>query len=164
MKNQFKNCKRIFILLVVTFCCGALSARAQQPDFSGNWQVDTLKSTFHGFSSQSAPLEIQMTQKNGEITVIRHQVIGENDINYTEKMSFDGKPITTDIIQDVTRTSTIKWSADGRSLIEASDYSIGQQATETWTLSSDGKMLTIQKEIGTNGKKINMAFVYDKIN
>ena len=136
------------LMLLAVFCC---STNLQKVNFSGIWQVDSLKSNFRGFV---AAVTIKIEQTTDTISIQRTTRTGRGDTrSSTDKLPLDGKTMTT---ANGTQKSgiSIKWS--GQALVEKSRYTddahnAKYQATETWTLSPDSKTLTIDRVIEDDG-------------
>jgi len=62
----------------------------------------------------------------------------------------------------------INWSEDKTALIRTSSYFTGDSpnvdytSKETWRLSSDGKTLTLSRDLSVNGRTLAIRAVYDR--
>jgi hypothetical protein len=149
-------------IAIASFLLIGLNAYAQKTDFNGSWILNKESSEFGDISPNSAAISLKVVQDKDQIAVERRQKTAAGELDYTEHLAFDGKAIATSVKADLTRTSLVKWSADGKTLTEESTYSNGQQAKETWTLYGEGKLLTIRKEVVINGEEHDTVYVYDK--
>jgi len=123
-----------------------LSMAKAQENFSGIYTLDANK-TQH----IDAPLEIiasklKISQTN--TTIIIQRTTGERVI--TDTLSLDGMQKTSITPTGRTKVAGITWSADKKQLIEVAKNSTREDANtpdytikETWSLSVDGKTLTI---------------------
>jgi hypothetical protein len=127
------------------------SAKSQKVNFSGLWKVDSLKSNFRGFV---APIKIKIEQTTDTISIQRTMRTGRGDIRtFTNKLPLDGKTMTNTNGPEKSIIS-IKWS--GQALVETSwghedTHNTTYQATETWTLSPDGKTITNDRVVANDG-------------
>jgi hypothetical protein len=143
----------ILLLLLVS-----LTAAQKKPNFSGRWEMDTAK-------SQLRPL----TKWNHLSLAVEHQE-PKLIVNMTTRYADGGEsttqlPLTTDgreVALDVTKGSRIyRTNWVGAKLVIKWDQ--GGERSETWTLSPDGKTLTIDCSAKpANGPEQNWKHVLNK--
>ena len=135
------------------------------PNFSGTWNLDAAKSDF---GMMPAPESIVMVVDHKEptvkVTTTQKSQMGDssNDSTYTT----DGKENVNKVRgpagdQDV--KSTTKWSGTTLTTsraIEAQGMSIG--IDDSWDLSADGKVLTINRQLKTPQGDLSMRLVLNK--
>jgi hypothetical protein len=154
MKNKLKKAIKsvysgVFALILLAGCSN--SALSQRVNFSGTWKIDSLKTNFGGFM---APVTYKIAQTKDTISIERTIRPGRGDArSFTEKLPLDGKTMTNTHGNEKSITS-IKWS--GQALVESSwahedTHNTTYQATETWTLSPDGKTLTNDRVVANDG-------------
>jgi hypothetical protein len=136
------------LILLAVFCC---SAKLQKVNFSGIWQVDSLKSNFGRYV---VPVTLKIVQTTDTISIEKtiHRGPGDN-LSFTYKLPLDGKTMT-DTRGTAKSSQSIKWS--GQALLETSifrddTHNTTYQAAETWTLSPDSKTLTVDRAIANDG-------------
>lgn len=140
----------------------AAPARAwDKPNYTGDWKLNAGKSDF---GPMPAPEKMNRTVKhedpNLKITTTQTGPQGEftSELNFTT----DGKPSTNKVRgQDV--TGAAKW--DGDTLTVSAKREVqGMEITtnERWTLSEDGKTLTIDNKINTPQGDFDVKLVMDK--
>jgi hypothetical protein len=136
------------VLLTVT----AAVAQTATPNFSGTWKLDLAKSDFGPIPPpESIVMVIDHKDPALKISVTQKSQMGDasNDSTYTT----DGKDNVNKMASpagDMDVTSQTKWK--GQSLttsrtIQAQGMTIG--VDESWDLSADGKVLTINRQLKT---------------
>lgn len=147
----------------------SLSAAQDPPNFAGTWKLNVSKSN-PGDYGPSARTEV-ITQDGSKFTdkVTSTTQTGEND--YTLTFTADGKKVTVPpdspeanmgnlTLKDITAT------LDSGSLVLAEDLSYQGQvdiaAQLTYSLSSDGKTLTIADHASTSMGDFDTSLVFDK--
>jgi hypothetical protein len=148
----------ISVLLLAVFC-----AAADTPNFSGIWKMDPARSDF---GPQTAPQSAEY--------VIRH-VGATVAFNYTQ----DGRTVRVDLIPDNEERITSStdetavwtkcyWSGSVLVIESREKRRFGNQAstgvswTSNWTLSPDGKELTIEKTIHTEDGEFKQKVLFVK--
>lgn len=139
-------------------------------DYSGSWKLNESKSELGDYGGRFAPRKIKAEQKEESITIDRTaQSFNGGEATSTETISFDGKPSQTSVFGAAVKKSTAKWSDDGQTLTIS--YTITFQrngepleitGTEAWSLSADGKTLTLQTVSNSPQGELAMKMVYDK--
>jgi hypothetical protein len=147
--------------LLLTFTAAAQSL----PDFSGTWTLDAAKSDFGPMPPpDSIVMVIDHKEPTLKMTVTQKSQMGDatNDSTYTT----DGKDNVNKVRSaagEQNFKSTTKWSgkvlATNRT-IEAQGMSIG--IDETWDLSPDGKVMTINRTLNTPQGAFNTKMVLNK--
>lgn len=161
--------KRLFLLAAI-LCLGAASGLAQaKTDFSGTWSLDISKSKLDE-RSRIESMKLTVTQTEKDITVVpetkrqeppaggmgrpggggRAGFGGDSTFTY----SLDGKETRTELASPMGVVPvTLKAVSDGGKLKLTSTRTFNTQmgemtmtTTEVWSLSADGKTLTIERE------------------
>ena len=149
--------RSIFLLCVPA----VLLVAADNPNYSGHWVADLTKSDF-GMAPPPERLERDIDHKDPDMKVKTTQK-GQRGESVTEsKYTTDGKEST---IQMRGREAKIKAVfKDGKLVVasksEINGAEIGQ--TETWTLSGDGKTLTIENEVKAPQGEFKMKLLLTK--
>jgi hypothetical protein len=151
--------------LVVALALAA-SAAAQAPDFSGTWKLDTARSkvtpaaTIAGLIPNGAPPILHVTQPaNGTLLV-------ESQINEGQSRIYKPKAKTsTQAGQGGTVTMATTWN--GRTVVAEgmTEAPNGARAAvkETFTLSADGKTLTVDVVTTADGQTHTSTMTYARI-
>jgi hypothetical protein len=131
-------------LLLVLLLAGALAAQ-DKPNFSGNWKLDLAKSDFGAFPApEKASLKVD--HQDPKLNVVSSATSDMGDQNVDLKLMTDGTE-TTNEVMGMPVKSKGKW--DGRAVILESKFTMdsGDVAiVDRWTLSDDGKTLTLDRK------------------
>lgn len=146
----------VSVQLMLLIAASQMAAQ-KKPDFSGRWELDTAKSQLRPTKWNSLALAVEPQGSKLKINVTL-KYPQEPDYNYQIPLTTDGTRVSVDMGKN-TRVyhSTwlgaklvIKWNEDG-------------ERTETWSLSQDGRTLTI---IGsaklTSGGAENWKYVMER--
>jgi hypothetical protein len=147
--------------------CAAMTvaAAADHPNFSGTWRLDTEKSQFgKGYRVPTRQIdtivhhdpELEVTQDEEYATIPK-------ELHGTMKYTTDGK-VCTNVILGYTFTSTVKW--DGSELVvdSKSDYEDTPiRLLDHWSLSADGKVLTVHRHFESPSRKVDQVLVFEKV-
>jgi hypothetical protein len=148
MKTYSKN---LFALLIAPAFLFAFTFKMDRTNFSGEWKLNESKSELGQFA-RFAPRTIKTDQKADAISISRTAPsFNGDDATTNETLSYDGKETETTVFGNSKRKSTAKWSDDGKTftinytlLLDFNGQTNEIKGTETWTLSDDGKALTVQ--------------------
>ncbi len=146
---------RVFFLSLVA--CLAAAWAQDKPNFSGTWKLDTAKSDFGAFPApEKATLKVD--HQDPKVNVTSSAVSEMGDQNIELKLMTDGTE-TSNEVMGIPVKSTGKW--DGKSVVFDSKFTTdgGDVAiAERWTLSEDGKTLTLERRwsgsMGDNTQKL----------
>lgn len=149
--------------------CSASAVHAQKAGFSGDWKLNEAKSTL-GQYTRMTPRTLKVNSQKDSL-VIQRSSTGQDgtEMNYIDKLTFDGKEAETTMSANAKKKSTAKWSDDGQSLTVSSTIFFdrdGQtfevKVEEVWKLSEGGKVLTVAStstsQMGTN----TTSLLFDK--
>jgi len=152
--------KLLFITFLVGLSLGTASAQ-QKPDFSGTWKLNVAKSDFGVLPGPTSRTDV-ITHKDPALsytyTAEGPQGKQEGKITYTT----DGKEAVNKMGEREIK-STLKWV--GSSLVISSKFVFnGNDATGegTWTLSPDGKTLTINQHYASSLGEVDQKIVLEK--
>jgi hypothetical protein len=152
--------KKLFgIFAVLAFA--ALPALAK-PNFTGDWKLNTSKSDFG-----AVPAPDSMTSKidhaDPKISNVSKQSSPMGEIEIKTICTTDGKECTNEGFQGSTSKSVMKW--DGDALLVETKGQFGDldfTAKQKWTLSDDGKTLTIAQNFSTSMGDFTQTLVFEK--
>ena len=167
MKN---NCLFLmgFLAGMVFLSVPVQSAKAGNPDFTGKWVLNEEKSTI-GERMFFASVELVVKQDAGTISIDRTRT-GRDGERRTrnEKLNTDGTE-NVSTRENGSTTTVATWSEDGQSLNLRSDIEFNRQGetftmnrSETWTMDSGGKVLTIESTSSSPRGENSVTLVYDK--
>jgi hypothetical protein len=182
MKTQnFKSTSKnlaVFLMVMVTAISGYALVKA---NFSGDWVLDAEKSTFAAppGGGQGGPgagrrgdAKLKVTQTGTALTVVRTSAGRDGaEVITTDNLTADGKESqSTGGREGSIRKVSAKWSDDQNTVVITSNTSMSFQGgdpiqipgKETWSLSADGKVLTIDSERSFQGNAMTSKLVYNK--
>jgi hypothetical protein len=153
---------RKLLLIACLIALPLVPAFAQQkPDFSGTWKLNVAKSDFGPLPGPDSRTDV-ITHKDPSMTdeVVAEGAQGKQQ--YTAKYTTDGKEVTNQIgPYDV--KSTLKW--DGSNLVISAKFKISDAdvtAQSTWSLSADGKTITINAHFVSAMGEADQKIVLEK--
>ena len=137
------------------------TVRAANPDFSGSWKLNPARSNFGSFPApQSATRKITQTGVRLSITNVQTGAKGAvtTELVYTT----DGKPVTNESKGGESKGSA-QWIGD-KLMIESSRDVQGTTLTQKdiWTLSPDGKTLTVDSHVTLPNGDFDIKQVFEK--
>jgi hypothetical protein len=152
--------KLISITFLIALTVASVSAQ-QKPDFSGTWKLNVDKSDFGMLGGPTSRTDV-ITHKDPALsytfTAEGPQGKQEGKLTYTT----DGKEVVNKMGEREMK-STVKWA--GSSLVISSKFVFnGTDATGegNWSLSPDGKTLTINQHYASSLGEADQKIVFDK--
>lgn len=153
MKTQF--------LIAVVSLAGSIAASAAQTDFSGTWAFNTEKSQNIGMMAQMK-MSLSIQQSDTALDITANSTYQGKDQDSKTHLDLTGKSVTNESPMGGPNETVSKW--DGSKLVTTWT---GQSAvagktvvrTETRSLSSDGKVLTVESVRGSNPP---VVMIFDK--
>jgi len=149
-----------FTTILLAVAAAALPAIAK-PNFSGEWKLNTTKSTFGqmpGPSSMTSKIVHEDPKLKNTVKQSREQGEFETEANYTT----DGKECTNQMF-GTDMKSTVKWEGDTlriESKTKFGDTDVTVQ--DKWSLAEDGKTLTIVRSFKSNMGAGEQTLVFEK--
>jgi len=167
MKAAFS--KRVFSLLLGSAFLFAFTSKIDKANYSGDWKLNETKSELGQFD-RFAVRSIKAEQKDESIAITRTQPSFNGDeTTSTETLTFDGKETESTIFENSKRKASAKWSDDGKTLIinytlqlDFNGQSMEIKGADTWTVSGDGKNLTVETKSSSAQGEFSWKAVYDK--
>jgi hypothetical protein len=165
---MINNTRKLFAVILASTAFFAF--RPAPTNFSGTWALNEGKSEFGQFGSRGAPSKIVVDQKVDAIAIDRtgSNFQGET-VTSTESLGFDGKEVESTFLGSAKKKSSMKWAADQQSFTVGYNILFGQgdrtfelKGTETWTLSADGKTLTVANTGSTPQGEFSTKMAFDK--
>jgi len=134
------------------------------PDFGGTWEINAAKSDFGQFP---APSKLTMTVVQSPTTLKSTQLMStpNGDVNTTIDLALDGKETTGTGFGGMATKNVAKLDA-GALVVNTSMQAQGAEMTQTskWTLSPDGKLLTVAQSLNGPMGALSFTMVFDKKN
>jgi hypothetical protein len=157
--------KRVLITAGLSVLLAASAFAQAKPDFSGTWNLDLTKSDF-GPTPPPDSMVLVVEHKEPALKIMSTQTSQGASISNTRNITTDGKPNanklqTGDGAQDVTSTS--KWNGNKLSTaytLEMQGMKLG--VNDSWSLSADGKVLTVMRAISTEQGDLALTTVFNK--
>ena len=166
--HSFKKLASFLFLAVLLF--SFRPAQTFQTDFSGTWKLNESKSELGQYGARGVASKIMIEQKKDMVSLAKtaNNFQGE-EATTTEILSFDGKETESLVFGSAKRKAKLKWSSDGQNMLVSATIAFEREgqtfdisSTETWSLSSDGKTLTVVSNITTPQGEISIKAAYDK--
>ncbi len=136
-------------------------AADEKPDFSGHWSIDLAKSDF-GMMPPPDKLERDIDHKDPDIKIKTLQAGARGERTSESKLTTDGKESSVQVMGREAK-SIAAWKGSKltvKTKLEFNGAEILQN--ETWTLSGDGKVLTIENAISSPQGEFTMKNVFTK--
>lgn len=143
---------------------GAPAAATAHPDFSGTWVLDTTKSQ----SPMPLPgtMQIVVAQAANSMKIDRTASTPNGDMSTSTSWTLDGqtsKNTVTQMGMSIDMNTIANW--DGAALVAKTTADVGGQTleqTDRWSLSADGKELTINTDVSAGGQQMSAKLVLNK--
>ena len=154
-----------YLVLAVLIGFVTPSAQGAKPDFTGKWSLDAAKSDFGQVPAPDSMVH-DIEHKEPNLKVMTSVKSAAGDTTNTRTFSTDGKESTNKLSMMGTEqavTTTAKW--EGPSLIVSASFEAQGttvQLIDTWTLSGDGKVLTIGRVVKTPQGDFTTKTVFNK--
>lgn len=175
MKKILKNTVKPGALMIICFLT-SMRLIDKKPDFSGAWRLNTEKTKFGGLPSTGVGRQLNIKQYSDKLIIQRRAGAngpGDSITIDTFKFNFRKEPVADMFKHHIAYSG---WFDDGKHLTKivfsqhavqdartSSKESIEQKTMVTWSLSADGKTLTIDEDISlSNGMGFPVLLVYDK--
>jgi ABC-type transport system substrate-binding protein len=138
---------RLFPLALLTLAFGMAHAQAK-PNFTGTWKVNVAKSDFGAMPAPDSRTD-KITHEDPDLKLHVAQSGQMGDMTYDAVYTTDGKESTNSINGNVFK-STVKWDGDDLSVDTKGSFN-GMDVTikDRWTLSEDGKTITVQRHLAS---------------
>lgn len=146
-------------LLMILAAVAAIAPAQFKPNFSGTWKADIAKSNFGALPSpQSATVKVEHSDPNLKLVWITVGDAGER----TFELSFttDGKECTN-FVGNVELKSVLKWE-EAALLMEHKAAGGEVVVRDRWTLSEDGKTLTLVRHWSGSQGETTQTLVHQK--
>ena len=153
----------MFVLLVLPIA--VLRAQDATPNFTGKWSLDAAKSDFGPMPPPESVVHV-IEHKEPTVKIVTTQKGAQGEVTNERQLTTDGKENVNKMRmgpgeQDV--KSNTKWS--GKALTTRFKLDMQGNAfdvNDAWTLSDDGKVLTIVREIESAQGAFTTTTVYNK--
>jgi hypothetical protein len=153
--------KRIawFGLIVAVALSARPSAQSKTPDFSGTWVQNMEKSSVQPGALQAYTNEIEQVGDNVKVVTILRR--GGQETR-SQRTFVIGKEEDVAGPGDIAITTRVKWEGPVLVFEALNPFQQNSDLRETWTLSSDGKVLTKVRRVPTPQGNQTQTFVLEK--
>lgn len=153
--------RRIWALIALSLCL-ALAASAATPDFSGKWKLNAAKSDL---GQMPVPDKWEMTVEHKEpaikTTTVSVGQMGERTMEAAYKT--DGTETTNKGFGGSETKSKAKWDASVLAITTDAEFQGNKmQILQRWSLSADGKVMTIEQTFKGEQGEFTSKRVLDK--
>lgn len=145
---------------ILALAVAALPAAAK-PNFTGTWKLVADKSDF-GPMPAPEKLEQKIEHNDPEVKVTATQSTQNGEVTAELSYNTEGKE-TTNQLRGQPMKSTAKWDGEALAVDSKLDFQ-GNEITlsDKWTLSEDGKTLTMNRKINSPQGELEMKIVLAK--
>jgi hypothetical protein len=161
VQEETMKMSKVLVVALLLLSASTLSAQSK-PNFSGEWTLVPAKSDFGMMPPPSSSVQ-KVTHNEPQLKVVNTQT-GDQGTNTTESSyTTDGKECVNKGFMDSEMKSTAKW--DGDTLVIDSKMDIQGNAitmSNRWSLSGDGKNLTVAMHFTSPMGEGDVKMVYEK--
>jgi hypothetical protein len=145
------------LLLTSIFLSFLALPLAAAPDLSGNWMLNLAKSQYGQFPAPEVMIR-QIQHKDPALSLSTYQKGAQGEVTTELHYTTDGKPAVNG-----ENKGTAHWENDKLVIESSRDYQ-GAKLTqrEEWTLSVDGKTLTIATHVKLPNGEFDVKQVFEK--
>jgi hypothetical protein len=150
-----------FRILPLAVLSGALSQVCAQPNFSGDWKMNSAKSNFAPLP-QPDKLVRKITQRDSHLRIKTTQFGQQREIVTDLAYTTDGAECKN-LIRGQEVTGNARWDGDTL-LIDSKREVQGTEIIqkESWSLSADGQTITIANHVQTPQGAFDITIVLEK--
>lgn len=135
-------------IVIALFALAAVAAAQTKPDFSGSWKLDTAKSDFGPIPAPSSST-MKVDHQEPKVNVSSHAETEQGNQDLELKFTTDGAE-TKNQINGPMGSAEIKttghWNGSALQLASKITSDMGELTiTDKWSLSDEGKVLTIER-------------------
>lgn len=151
---------RRFFLVAALSAVAALPIIAK-PNFTGAWKANVSKSDF-GQMPAPDKMEMKVTHEDPKLDLHNSQSGQFGEMEWDAKYTTDGKE-SKNTMRDNPTTSVVKWDGDvlkfeTKGKFGDNDFTM----TDKWTLSADGKTLTMDRHFSSSFGEGDQKVVLEK--
>lgn len=152
---------RLFSFAVLALAVGTIQAQAKS-DFSGTWKIDAAKSDFGPMPAPDSITETIVHQDPSLKANVATTGGMQGDMKYDVAYTTDGKECVNKV-GDNEFKSTLNWDGDAL-VVETKGSFSGTDFTskDRWSLSADGKTLTVTRHLSSAMGEADMKEVFAK--
>ena len=154
-----KTVKWIVVVGLMLLLCAAVAQA--KPNFSGDWKMNPAKSDFGQMPAPTSMTQ-KITHSDPDLKVVTTSVSERGEFTNNLAYTTDGKECTNKGRMGETK-SILKWDGDTLVIESKADFQ-GNAVTITskWSLSEDGKTLTVNTHFASSMGEGDSKIVYEK--
>jgi len=146
---------------IAILALAALPALAKT-DFTGDWKLNTSKSTFGEMPAPDS-MTIKITHVEPKLDTVSKQSGQMGEIEMKSSYTTDGKECTNEGFQGAPMKSVVKWDGDALAIETKGQFGdMDFTMTQKWTLSSDGKTLTVAQNFKSAMGEGDQKLIFEK--
>ena len=152
---------RRFSILCTSLLVFAGFASAATPNLTGDWKLNLSKSDMGQMPPPSSMTQ-KITHEDPKLKVAVKQSSDMGDFDWEANYTTDGKECVN-TIRDNEAKSVVKW--DGDALLFETKGKFGDNdfsMKDKWTLSADGKVLTVERHISSGFGEGDQKLIFEK--
>jgi hypothetical protein len=139
----------------------AVLAGAASPNLSGDWKLNVSKSDLGQMPPPSSMTQ-KVTHEDPKLKVAVKQSGDMGDMEWEASYTTDGKE-SVNTIRDSESKSIVKWDGDALTFDTKGKFGDNDfTMKDKWTLSSDGKLLTIERHFSSSYGEGDQKLIFEK--
>jgi hypothetical protein len=146
---------------VLAFFLAAAIPAFAKPNFTGDWKLNTSKSDFGQMPAPSS-MTAKVSHEEPNLKVSYKMSSDQGDMEFASACTTDAKECTNEMFGQAVK-SVMQW--DGDTLVSEAKAKFGDNdftMTEKWTLSADGKTLTLARTFKSAMGEGEQKLVFEK--
>jgi hypothetical protein len=150
-----------FLLVGMAMVLATSQAAQAKPNFSGEWKLNASKSEFSPMPAPEKRTD-KIVHADPKLTVTTTQTSQAGEGTFEQKYSTDGEE-TTNELRGAPVKSTAKWDGEALMITTKAVFN-GMDITlsDKWSLSEDGKVLTVGRHIKAPQGEFDQKLVMEK--
>lgn len=139
----------------------AALAGAATPNLTGDWKLNASKSDFGQMPAPSSMTQ-KVTHEDPKLNIAVKQSSDMGDFEFQASYTTDGKESVNTFMNNEAK-SIVKW--EGEALLFSTNAKFGDNdfnMKDKWTLSAEGKVLTIERHISSSMGEGDQKLVFEK--
>jgi hypothetical protein len=149
----------VVVMCLTLALCGAMAQG--KPNFSGEWKLNVAKSDFGQMPAPTSMVQ-KVTHNDPALKVVRTQVGDQGEFTTDSTYTTDGKECINTTRMGESK-STLKWDGDTLVIDTKMDFQGNAVSiTSRWTLSAEGKTLTLNQRFSSQMGEGEAKLVLEK--
>lgn len=157
-------CRRLWAILAAAAVAagpGAAALFAGPPDFSGTWKLDVYRSELAGERPPQSKIQT-VEYKDEDLIVTIDEIAERGTVHGVARYTTDGRDCVNDVLGNA-MTSSISWEGAVMTMRTWGKFGNADIVlVDRWSLSPDGRSLTIAREFRGRGRVVNQTMVFDR--